>query len=403
MEKLKPQKKSRNRLKKAAAVFALAAVSFLAGYANWKCEGTEKKPAPVTQMIQRTLPKAETKTKEVLAKLEKALSAAERKNEAERTANEVLMKVVEEFPYQGLDCELKPLEEDVRFSEIDLDDKDDVIEKNEILWNQLKGSAGSALKDLLGNASQPYNKGVELMCRLGLIKSVPTCPTELIEEIKHLKDENQPEGVLSIVGYLNSLNIEWEQDPSLAGSNSTEEFEPSNLKDFYEGLHGRAHYDGWEKAPSLGCVAKNAYALKILRESVSVLGKLLAKNPNLVDSTLKQLPENQQESLYYNCMSDLFESDDFDRSNVENFFAALSPSTRSKFIKTLYDLYVNDEDQVARADELAKHASDPELRDAMSRIARRWKDKVVEAKKELEEEIKELEKYPADPDPDTGD
>ena len=397
MQRFKPQSKtSKSSLKKAAAVFALAAVSFLAGYANWKCD--KPKPRPVQESTQRMPKVSEAKAREITAKLEKVLSTAEKKKvEDERKANEVLMKLAEEFPYESLDCKLEPLERPVVDEESD-DTTNlqralgslmrDMTSIQLTLWNEMRKASAEVSKDL-GEFSE--EKALMLWCRLGMMgvpgtASREACTTDLIEEIARLKDENNLNGVLALVRYTNSLNLEWPTDIDPFTGKSSEDVLYDNLYMNYHLIYMRAFSEGWEKGPGFACVARNSYALRIARESLDMLTELLSKTPLSLDSVLSQLTEIQQLGVLDGVSYHLFDDERFDRSNVENFFAALSPASKAKFIETLYDLYVNDDEQVSRAEELAKYASDPELRIAMERIAARWKWKVKSIDESMGEE-----------------
>jgi len=378
MEKLRFQnKKTKNCLKKAALVFTLVATTVLGGYANWKCDRPKPKPVSV-ETSQRSSPKAETKTKEVLVKIEKVMSATEKKKEDGRRANEVLMELAEEFPYEGLDCKLEPLKK------IKEQDPESLHEE---LWEEMKNASTDASRNTRSEFSEEDS---DLMwCRYGMSNvslgsdAGKECSTGLTEAIELLSNDGNVDGVLAIIRYMDSLNIEWEPD---IGQVAPAVGDFGSLFVTYLMIQAQARGEGWENGPGFECILRNAYALRILRESEIALVSLLSDYPQFAESALSQLPLTKHSGLLEGCVYRLFDTDNFDRASIENFYSALSLSNRNRFFLTLYNLYVNDEDQVAHAEELAKYASDPELRTAMERIAARWKWKVKSIDEPMGEE-----------------
>ena len=358
MEKLKPRnRKARSRLKKAAAVFALAAVSFLAGYANMKCERAERKPAAVETSQRNPDKNTETKAREVVTKLEKVLSAAARKKaEDERRSDEVLMKLVEEFPYESLDCKLLPRKE--------------VNETSE------------GLRDASKTASEALSLGddLQIWCRLGMpmrnspdipvddptptqVEMRARCSTRLTEGIYRLKEENDLFGLASAVRYLDSLNL---GEPSVS-------IFTNDLYYTYYNMYDSANVNSWDNAPGISCIGRIAYALRIHHLAVQALADLLPKNPLIAEKVLAELPDDERIKFLAGCGYKFFDAREFDRSSVEIFYDSLSGPTRVKFLAELERMDPFG-DSVGRAEELAKYASDPELRKAMGRLAQRWKD-----------------------------
>jgi len=368
MRKLKPQsKKSKSRFRKAALVFALAGATFLAGYANWKCDRTEQKPATVETGQRNQAKNTETKAREVVTKLEKALSAAERKKaEDERKANEVLVKLTEEFPYESLDCKLMPRKPILLpVGGIEIDDMTEADRDNAFrdTWEELKGASKTVTNEVgeYSRENSRENLG-RIMCKLGFLEDRISCSreehqTELTRDIERLKEENAAEGVLSLMGYMFSLNLEREYGA---------DYDFGSLYQTYDMMRSEARRNGFENAPTSACIARNAYALKILYAAEKALADLLPKNPGSAESVLERLPEHQRQRVLKDCAKNLFLSEDFDVARVENFFAALSPVTRTQFIAVLHPLYNVSE---KRAEAVTNYTSYPELAKEMEIIS----------------------------------
>jgi len=390
MRRFKPQnKKSRSRLKKAAAVFALAAVSFLAGYVNWKCDKPKPKPASV-ETIQRSWEKAEDAIPFKESKTGNGLYRGSGRTQAEihKEANAMVMKLSEEFPYESLDCSLLPLESR---SLPDDYQKLQLYEMGEMQWDEPNLPKG-ALRNTSFDPS--ISKRMENMCNEKGFKLLeePLCRTRLIDEIKNLKESNNIGGLLMAISYLNSLNLEWVEQGAPAYSNlSGPETGYRNTRYInHLVLYLQAHSSSWNYSPSFSCVARNAQAIRLFRSAMEALGDTLLKNPQYAEYALGHLPEHQYTDLLEDLSAKLFSesSEGFDRGAVEKLFAILSPASRTRLLETLENMWVTD-DNVSQAEELAKYASDPELRIAMERVAARWKWKVKSIDEKIGEELEE--------------
>jgi len=361
MKKFKSQnKKSSSRLKKAAAVFAFVAVSFLAGYTLLKCQTTERKNAPI-ETVQSVVKPEKQESKPVFSR--KAPNPP-RKTDAQRKADEVLAKIVEEFPYETLDCELLPRKaEREDANESDLEEDRVRSKSNAILefFSKFSRSMGALQENV-----EPW-------------LHITGIDADLSMDIGQLVEDNNLEGMLSLLNYMDSLNIEWLAVDDKAG-------DLKSLYDIYADMRMEAAINDWEYSPSQTCVQKQVNALKTAYAAEGALAEMLLKNPGFAESVLGRLPEYKRNGVLERCANNLFwVSEEFDVTQVENFFAILSPASRAQFIDALkaMDIY-DEEEQVIRAEHVAKYAADPELRDVMGAAESRW-NQMIKAKDEPQE------------------
>jgi len=354
MQKLKPQsKKSKSSLKKAAAVFAFAAFSFLAGYTLLKCQRVDRKNAPIGTVQNVVKPEKHEPKQFTLPRKSPNIP---RKTEAQRKADEVLAKIVEEFPYESLDCELLPR----KVEREDADESD--------LEEDRTRSKSKAILEFFSK----FSKSMESMHEdVGSWLRIPEMKDDLSMEIGQFIDDNNLEGMLSLLNYMDSLNIEW-----LAGDGKAGDLK--SLYDIYADMRLEAAINDWKNAPSQTCVQKHVYALKTLYAAEGALAEMLLKNPGFSESILGRLPEYKRKGVLERCVNNLFwVSEEFDLAQLENFFAILSPATRAQFIEAINSLDIYDEEeQVIRAEQVAKYAADPELRDIMEKMVPRWKQMI---------------------------
>lgn len=400
MQRLKPQNKKTGRLRKAALLLALAGATLIAGYSGVKCGRAGKPPAPIAETIQRAPKVPEPKAREAMAKLEKALSAAQKakagagKEKAGVGPKEdaVLMRFMDEFPYQGLDCKLLPWQNEQRPWNFEkMEDAD------ELLWNDLKDAPSTATEGL-GNE---YHSGAggKLLCRLGMLP-IDECPTDLTEEIQRFKESKNLSGLLSVVDYLNDLNIEWERGVGdyvqylpIAPPDADESDNPHhNLFSVYLNAYSQASQNGWETAPSLACVAKNAYALRLLRLAEIAIGDIIIENGGIAGQVLERLPDFQRLDMLMQLAGILIFSEDSSIDSARAFLSALSPSDRTRFVEAMSLFYSGGEEKdIARMEALADLVHDPQFSDSMRKLAREWKKKLAEEDRMAEEMARGLE------------
>jgi hypothetical protein len=351
------------------AVAGLALATLAMGYLAYRF-----KPAPDHQKhgqdaeeTERVQEKAEARKPAAMPPL---LAPVPGKAAAAPPANDALARIIEEFPSESLDCRLEPWRSKERpWNYEKLEDA------AELIWDELKDMPGTATKGL-GKDYDP-EKASELFCRVGLFPMPKDCPSELTEKIEQLRKSNDADGLLAIMSHLNGLSIEWGRSiyENSASSISLDGREnPENLFSAYLGVYQKASFEGSETAPRLSCVARNAYALRIMRMSQQALESVIAKNGTLAESVLGRLPEYQQRRALGDIGGSLIFGNDFDTVSAADFLSALSPGSRARLAEELAGSYSwAEEGRVARLGKISESVPDPQFKDSMGRLAQSWK------------------------------
>ncbi len=206
--------------------------------------------------------------------------------------------------------------------------------------------------------------------------------TDLDSAIEQLGERNNPETIIPLFRHMVSVNPGWNvSDETLRDFANLypDYFNMGNVVDLANavtpGMIDDTASGDWDKVPGLACMTRSAYARKTAYEIVDALAGSLLRNPRSAESALRQLPEPERLVVLNGCVKDTFFSDGFDGPRVERFLSELSPATRSQFTGALEGAFAS-EDQVRVAEQVAAHASDPGVREAMTQVAAKWKKDV---------------------------
>jgi hypothetical protein len=376
--------------KRAATVLTLAAAGIL--YLGWRFKpGPDRhEPAQEAEYVEPAPEKAERRTG-----MPPALAPVPGKTESEPRAEKVLERLKKEFPRGSLDCQ----------SEFQKTAESSPPPHQEApkAGDQPGEKPASGIMSVLESAEPQVKKLSE-----GIVTSTKYITsiydrTDLDEAIEQLGERGNPEAIIPLLRHMMSL------DPKRNVSDETlRDFANLYPDYFYMGnatdpgsvadlgsvvtpvtIDDTASGD-WDNVPGLACMTRSAYARKTAYEIVDALAGSLLRNPRSAESTLRQLSQPERMVVLNGCVKGTFFSDGFDGPRVERFLSALSPATRTQFTGALEDAFAS-EDQVRVAEQLAAHASDPEVRKAMGGVAAKWKNDVEALDNDAAKDLKDPE------------
>ena len=183
--------------------------------------------------------------------------------------------------------------------------------------------------------------------------------TGMSDEIDALMQEGNLEGLVAVLGYMNSLNLVGNGEGILAES----------LFGEYSMMEYEAKAKGWEMSPDPECIQRNAEALWLLSHSEKALGALIARNPDAAESILNEMGYRQRFIVLTIVAEELFDQGQPGAGEIENFMSSLSQENKEMFLTSFVIFPVSriaGPKDTARLAELGKTAKDPDLQRLLS-------------------------------------
>jgi len=253
-----------------------------------------------------------------------------------KNTSDLLYSLAEAFPYQSLDCKLVPKErageqpgpyeaemesmtpkEKSRYIALNVSEDADDHPILRLLEESQKSIGSRKISDLITRIVDDYDE-----------VSKTDSFSQLSRRIDSMKDENNMEGILSVIGNMDQLNLEWGGEDNLPWTTGT-------LYAVYSETGSRAKSEDWELAPDRSCILQNALALRTLHYAHEALVEMMLKNPGSADYAISRLDGKARDMLVPYIANSLLFSGDFDPSSVENLFSSLSPENKRHFLNAI--------------------------------------------------------------------
>jgi len=282
-----------------------------------------------------------------------------------KNTTDLLYGLAEAFPYQGLDCKLVPKEKAGGHSGTYEDIMAPMTPKEKSRYMILNVSEDSGENEVTSHLEQ--SKKVS--------KSISDLVNQMVEDygeagkgdsfaqlslrIDRMRDENNMEGILSAIGHMEQLNLEWDGKDTLPWATET-------LYAIYSEMGSRAKIEEWEHSPDRACILRNASALRTLHYSYEAVAELMLKNPGSADNAIARLNGRMRFMILHDFAGSLLFPGDYDPASVLNLYYSLSPGNKRHFLDAIQSsnatLYEKDIEHLRN---LAKVLPDHMLRESI--------------------------------------